>query len=118
MFITALGHYLIVLGIPWLHQQDVGICFALDLITFGSQYFLAHCTELPTTIKAMQQDPTKIYYAPPLHKQHYAAPKETLEEAFSRPIKINLIGGVPSIFQIRNDKGQVHPSPSTKSTWP
>ena len=56
MFITALGHYLIVLGVPWLCQHDVGLRFALDLITFGSQYCLAHYTELPTTIKAMQQD--------------------------------------------------------------
>ena len=36
MFITALGHYPIVLGIPWLRQHDVGIRFASDLITFGS----------------------------------------------------------------------------------
>ena len=54
MFITALGHYPIVLGIPWRRQHDVGIRFASDLITFGLEYCLAHCTELPTTIKAMQ----------------------------------------------------------------
>ena len=94
MFITALGHYPIVLGIPWLRQHDVGIRFASDLITFESQYCLARCTELPTTIKAMQQDPPECYYVPPHHKQHHVAPKETLEEAFPRPIKINLIGAI------------------------
>jgi hypothetical protein len=43
IFITKLGHYLIVLGIPWLKQHDIAICFASNLITFGSQYCLAHC---------------------------------------------------------------------------
>ena len=53
MFITALGHYPIVLGIPWLCPHNVGIGFTSDINTFGSQYCLAYCIELPTTIKAM-----------------------------------------------------------------
>ena len=70
IFITALGHYPILLGIPWLRQHNVGIRFASDLITFGSQYFLAHCTELPTTMKAMQQDPPECNHRLPHNKQH------------------------------------------------
>ena len=100
MFITALAHYPIVLGIPWLRQQDVGIRFASDLITFGSQYCLAHCTQLPTTIKAMQKHPPECHHLPPHYKQHQLRTKETLEEAFPRPIKINLIEAVPFIRQI------------------
>ena len=79
MFITALGHYPILLGIPWLRQHDVGIRFASNLITFGSLFCLAHCTELPTIIKAMQQDPPQCNHRPPLHKQHQVPSKETLE---------------------------------------
>jgi predicted aspartyl protease len=45
MFITKLGYYPIVLGIPWLKQHDVTIHCALNLITFGSQYYLAHCND-------------------------------------------------------------------------
>jgi hypothetical protein len=36
MFVTKLGHYPIVLGIPWLKQHDVVIRFASNLVTFGS----------------------------------------------------------------------------------
>jgi hypothetical protein len=38
MFVTKLGHYPLVLGIPWLKLHDVTIHFASNLITFGSQY--------------------------------------------------------------------------------
>ena len=107
MFITALGHYPIVLVIPWLRQHDVGIRFASDLITFGSKYCQAHCSEFPTTIKAMQQDPPEFHHSPPFQKPHQATRKETLEEAFPRPIKINLIGVVHFIRQIRKDKSLV-----------
>jgi hypothetical protein len=43
IFITKLGYYPIVLGIPWLKQHDVAIYFASNLVTFRSQYCLAHC---------------------------------------------------------------------------
>jgi predicted aspartyl protease len=36
MFITKLGHYPIVLGIPWLKQHDVAIIFTSNVVTFGS----------------------------------------------------------------------------------
>ena len=107
MFISALGHYPILLGIQWLCPHDVGIRFASDILTFGSQYCLAHCTEFLTTIKAMEQDPPECNHSPPLQKPHQATRKETLEEAFPRPIKINLIGVVPFIRKIRNDTSQV-----------
>jgi hypothetical protein len=36
MFITKLGHYPIVLGIPWLRLHDVAVRFASNTTTFGS----------------------------------------------------------------------------------
>ena len=37
MFITKLGHYPIVLGIPWLRRHDVAVRVASNTVTFGSQ---------------------------------------------------------------------------------
>jgi predicted ThiF/HesA family dinucleotide-utilizing enzyme len=36
MFITKLGDYPIVLGIPLLRLHDVAVCFASNTVTFGS----------------------------------------------------------------------------------
>jgi hypothetical protein len=35
MFITKLGHYPIVLGLPWLQLYDLGLRFASNTVTFG-----------------------------------------------------------------------------------
>jgi len=37
MFITKLGHYPVVLRIPWLWLHDVAVCFTSNTVTFGSQ---------------------------------------------------------------------------------
>jgi hypothetical protein len=42
IFVTNLAYYPIVLGIIWLKQHDVTIHFMSNLVTFGSQYYLAH----------------------------------------------------------------------------
>jgi hypothetical protein len=34
MFVTKLGYYPIVLGIPWLKEHNVAIRFASNLVTF------------------------------------------------------------------------------------
>jgi hypothetical protein len=57
MFVTKLGHYPIVLGIPWLKQHDVTIRFASNLVTFGSQYCLAHCNDRAVTVHGTSKDP-------------------------------------------------------------
>ena len=36
-FVTRLGHYLLVLGIPWLRHHDVNIRFILNKLTFNSE---------------------------------------------------------------------------------
>jgi hypothetical protein len=45
MFMTKLGYYPLMLGIPWLKLHDIVIHFASNLITFGSQYCLTHCND-------------------------------------------------------------------------
>jgi len=35
MFVTKLGHYPIVLGIPWLRLHDIAVRFASNTVTFG-----------------------------------------------------------------------------------
>ena len=57
MFVIKSGRYPLILGIPWLCHHDVAIHFASGLITFGSQFCLAHCTAQPTTVKAIQGKP-------------------------------------------------------------
>lgn len=46
MFITNLGHYPIVLGIPWLRRHDVSIHWAKNTVSFDSDYCLQYCTDI------------------------------------------------------------------------
>jgi hypothetical protein len=57
MFITKLGHYPIVLGIPWLKQHDVAIRFTSNLLTFGLQYWLAHCNDRAVMVWGTSEEP-------------------------------------------------------------
>ena len=43
MFVTKLGLYPIVLGIPWMDRHDINIRFRSCTVTFGSQYCSTHC---------------------------------------------------------------------------
>jgi len=43
MFVTKLGHYPIVLGIPWMDLHVINIRFRSRTVTFGSQYCSTHC---------------------------------------------------------------------------
>jgi hypothetical protein len=68
MFVTKLGHYPIVLGIPWMNLHDVAIRFSSRSLTFGSQYCMAHCNKSPTTVTALSEEPPE----PPPPKNHLA----------------------------------------------
>ena len=50
MFVTTLGHYPVVLGIPWLELYDVAIRFSSHTLTFGSQYCAWHCKRTLTVV--------------------------------------------------------------------
>jgi len=62
MFITKLGHYPIVLGIPWLWFHDVAVRFAFSTVTFGSQYCTAQCHDAPVTVQDVTEEPPEPVY--------------------------------------------------------
>jgi predicted aspartyl protease len=57
MFVTKLSHYPIILGIPWLKQYDVTIRVTSNLVTFVSQYCLAHCNERAVIVRGTSEEP-------------------------------------------------------------
>jgi len=64
MFITKLGHYPIVLGIPWLQLHDVAVRFASNKVTFRSQYCTTHCHDAPVTVQGVTEEPPEPAYTP------------------------------------------------------
>jgi len=64
MFVTKLGHYPIVLGIPCLELHDVAIRFSSHTLTFGSQYCASHCNQTPTMVHADSLVPKVAYEEP------------------------------------------------------
>jgi hypothetical protein len=89
MFVTKLGHYPIVQGIPWLKQHDVAIRFASNLVTFSSQYCLAHCNDRAVTIRGTSKDPPG-----PLAVN-------------ATPLSIAMIGPVPLTHQAKRNRLQI-----------
>ena len=53
LFITKLGHYSVVLGIPWLRRHDVEIRFARNALTFNSDFCLHNCCEKPIMVEGI-----------------------------------------------------------------
>ena len=64
MFITKLGHYPILLGIPSFRLHDVAVRFASNMVTFGSQYCTPHCHDAPVTVQEVTEEPPEPVYAP------------------------------------------------------
>jgi hypothetical protein len=62
MFITKLGDYPIVLGLPWLRLHDVAVRFASNTVTFGSQYCIAHCHDTSVTVQEVTEEPPEPVY--------------------------------------------------------
>jgi len=60
MFVTKLVHYPIVLGIPWMELHNVAIRFSSRTLTFGSEYYTAHCNTVPTVAHAITSKPTEL----------------------------------------------------------
>jgi hypothetical protein len=86
MFVTKLGHYPIVLGIPWLKQHDVAIRFASNLVTFGSQYCSAHCNDRAVTVRGTSEQPPE-----PLTGN-------------AAPLSIAMIGPIPLTRQAKRNR--------------
>jgi hypothetical protein len=62
MFITKLGHYPIVLGIPWLQLHHVAVHFASNTVTFGAQYCFTHCHDTSVTVQGITEAPPQPVY--------------------------------------------------------
>jgi hypothetical protein len=62
MFVTKLGHYSIILGIPWLRLHDVAVQFASNTVTFVSQYCTTHCHETAVTVQGATEEPPEPVY--------------------------------------------------------
>jgi predicted aspartyl protease len=90
MFVTKLGHYPIVLGIPWLKQHNVAIRLASNVVTFGSQYCLAHCNDRAVTVRRTSEDPPE-----PL-------------AANAAPLSIAMIAPVPLTRQAKRNRLQIY----------
>jgi len=56
-FITKLGQYPILLGIPWSRLHDVAVRFASNTVTFGSQYRIKHSYDTSVTVQAVTEEP-------------------------------------------------------------
>jgi len=64
MFVTKLGHYPVVLSIPWLELHNVAIQFRYRTLTFGSKYCASHCNRRPTVVHADSLRPKVAYEEP------------------------------------------------------
>ena len=62
MFVTKLGHYPIVLGIPWLRLHDVAVRFASNTVTFGSPYCTTYYHDTPVTVQGVTEEPPEPVY--------------------------------------------------------
>lgn len=81
MFVTKLGHYPVVLGLPWLKRHDVSIKWSTGTVTFDSTYCHKHCSLVTATIRGITS---------PLPERH---------------LNISLIGG-PAFGRISSAKSR------------
>lgn len=61
-FVTKLGHYRLVLGIPWMKRHDITINFATSTLSFASSHCKQHCLRSPRAcipVKANERPPGK-----------------------------------------------------------
>ena len=57
MFVMKLGHYPVVLGIPWLRLYDVAVQFSSNMVTFRSHYCTTHCHDAPVMVQGVTEEP-------------------------------------------------------------
>ena len=58
-FVTKLGHYSLVLGIPWLRHHDVSIQFASNRVAFSFPRCLDRCMRKTVEVQGTAPSPTK-----------------------------------------------------------
>jgi len=62
MFVTKLGQYPVVLGMPWLQLHDVAVRFASNTDTFGSHYCMTGCHDAPVIVQGETEEPREPVY--------------------------------------------------------
>jgi len=104
MFVTKLGHYPIVLGIPWLELHDVAIRFSSRTLTFGSQYCASHCNQTPTVVhadslapKVAHEEPAVSAGAGEFGAQSFTSPKSPFQSQVDNHKDNNLSARPPGI---------------------
>ena len=100
-FVTQLGHYPLVLGIPWLRHHDPTIRWAAGTLTFDSARCTTTCAG--TTIKVQALDPPP---ARPTRAQPPKAPEPT------RPLSIAAVS-LTAFRKIAKKEHRLHDKAST-----
>jgi hypothetical protein len=62
MFVTKLGHYPIVLGIPWVRQHAGAVRSASNTVTIGSQYCITQVQDTSVTFQGVSEEPPEPVY--------------------------------------------------------
>ena len=82
LFVTTLGQYPVMLGLPWLQKHDLRICFRENTITFNSKHCLDHCiaTHQAMTIRGADNTFNTLHAKTPqtpqeTHEIHKTTPK-------------------------------------------
>ena len=103
MFVTKLGHYPVVLGIPWLELHDVVIRFSSRTLRFGSQYCASHCNRTPTVVhadslapKVAQEEPAVSAGAGEFEARSFTSPKSFFQNQVDHGKDYNLGMGARS----------------------
>ena len=111
-FITSLGQYPMVLGIPWLAYHDVKLSFATGRVTFDHPPCMGRC---------MSRSSITIQGTPPLPNPPLSPPKTVMSECQSipsapsvlsapsvppKPISISAIGAPAYVRMLRNRRGR------------
>lgn len=62
MFVTKLGRFPVILGIPWSKLHDVAVQFATNTVTFGPQYCTTYCHDAPVMVQGVNDAPPELVY--------------------------------------------------------
>jgi len=102
MFVTTLGHYPIVLGIPWLQLHDFAVPFASNTVTFGSQFCMIHCHDAPVTVQGVTEEPPE-----PVHLQKEGVSKPQIHPQLPFRGSIVMLNGYSLFWTVKNGKIKV-----------
>ena len=103
MFVTKLGHYPVVIGIPWLELHDVAIRFSSQTLTFGSQYCTSHRNQAPTVVhthslasKIAHEEPVVCAGAGEFEARSFTSPNSSFQNQVNHGKDYNLGMGTRS----------------------